>query len=220
MTTQVLLVEDEIKVAKFTKDGLILEGYSVENVLSGESALRRLSQKNYDLLILDIRLPGIDGFEVCRRLRKKGEQIPILMLTVRDDLQDKVKGLELGADDYLTKPFEFAELVARVKSLLRRKAPTKKLTVANLTLNLKNGRVTRGQHLVELSLKEFELLKFIMENQGRILNREEISQNVWGKKNVDKLVNVTIFSLRKKIAFNFKKEIVKTVKGKGYKIES
>lgn len=220
MTAQILLVEDEAKVAKFIKEGLTLEGYWVESVSSGEAALRRVSQKNYDLLILDIRLPGIDGFEVCQRLRKKGKGMPILMLTVRGDVKDKVKGLGLGADDYLTKPFEFAELVARVKSLLRRKTPSKKLTVGNLTLDLENGRVTRGQNPVRLTPKEFELLKFMMGNQGRVLIRQEIGQNVWEKKNIGKLVEVTIFSLRKRIAFNFKKELIKTVRSKGYKMES
>jgi len=220
MTTQILLVEDEAKVAKFIKDGLTLEGYRVESVSSGESGLRRLSQKQYDLLILDIRLPGIDGFEVCRRLRKKGEQVPILMLTVRDDVADKVRGLGLGADDYLTKPFEFSELVARVKSLLRRKMPLKKLTAGNLTLNLESGKVARGQHAAKLTPKEFNLLKFLMGNQGRVLAREKISQKVWGRKNTENLVDVTIFSLRKKIAFNFKKELIKTVRGKGYKMGS
>lgn len=220
MTAQILLVEDEVKVAKFIKEGLAFEGHWVESVSSGEAALRRLSHKKYDLLILDLRLPGIDGFEVCRRLRKRGKQIPILMLTVRDAVQDKVKGLELGADDYLTKPFEFVELVARVKSLLRREVPSGKLTVGNLTLNLESGKVTRGQHPVRLTPKEFELLKFVVENQGRILTREEIGQNVWGRKNASKLVDVTIFSLRKKIAFSFKKKLIKTVRGKGYKIES
>lgn len=220
MKAQILLVEDETKVAKLIKEDLTFEGYSVESVSSGESALRRLSQKDYDLLLLDIRLPGIDGFEVCQRLRKKGKQIPILMLTVRDDVQDKVRGLELGADDYLTKPFKFAELFARIKSLLRRKKPSKKITVSNLTLDLLSGKVTRGQHTVKLTPKEFALLKFMMTNQGEILTRQEIGQNVWGRKNAGKLVNVTMFSLRKKIAFNFKKELIKTVSGKGYKIES
>ena len=220
MTTQILLVEDEAKVAKFIRDGLVLEGYRIERVSSGESGLRRLSQKQYDLLILDIRLPGIDGFEVCHRLRKKSEQVPILMLTVRDNVADKVKGLELGADDYLTKPFEFSELVARVKSLLRRKTPPKKLTAGNLILNLESGKVTRGQHTAKLAPKEFNLLKFLMENQDRVLAREEISQKVWGRKNTGNLIDVTIFSLRKKIAFGFKKEPIKTVRGKGYKMES
>jgi len=220
MTAQIFLVEDEARVAKFIKEGLTLEGYRIEGVSSGEAALRRLAKKRYGLLILDIMLPGIDGFEVCCRLRKKGNQIPILMLTVRDDITDKVKGLDLGADDYLTKPFEFSELVARVKTLLRRQEPSSKLTVENLTLSLESGNVTRGQHTAKLTPKEFELLKLMMENQGRVLTREEISQNVWGKKNIGKLVNVTIFSLRQKIAFNFKKELIKTARNKGYKIES
>jgi len=220
MIAQILLVEDEMKVAKFIKEGLTHEGYRVESVFRGETALRRLSlKKNYDLLILDLRLPGIDGFEVCRRLRKKDKQIPILILTVRDDIADKVEGLALGADDYLTKPFDFSELVARVKNLLRRKKPSKKLTVANLILDLESGRVTRGQHVVKLTPKELALLKLMMENQRRILTREEISQNVWGKKNVGKLIDITIFFLRKKVIFNFKKEPIKTIRGKGYKIE-
>lgn len=220
MTVQILLVEDEKKVAKLIKEGLTLENYWVESVLSGESALRRLSKKTYDLLILDIRLPGIDGFKLCHRLRKKGIQIPILMLTVRDDIDDKVKGFALGANDYLTKPFELAELMARIKNLLRQKRPFKKLTVANLTLNLRNCKVIRGQHLAHLTPKQFILLKFMMENKERVLTREEISQKVWGKKNVGKLVDVNIFSLRKKVAFGFKKELIKTIRGKGYKIEN
>ena len=120
MTAQILLVEDETKVAELIKKGLVFENYCVESVSRGESALRRLSKKNYDLLILDIYLPGIDGFEVCRRLRESGKQIPILILTVRDGIQDKVNGLQLGADDYLTKPFEPDELKARVNALFRR----------------------------------------------------------------------------------------------------
>ena len=220
MKAQILLVEDEIKMAKLIKEGLALENYWVESVLSGESCLRRLAKKNYDLIILDIRLPGIDGFEVCRRLRKRGKKIPILMLTVRNDTQDKIRGLGLGADDYLTKPFDFAELVARVKSLLRRNSPPKKLIVGNLILDLNSNKAIRGQHIVKLTSKEFNLLQFLMENKNRVLSREKISQNVWGKKNVRKLVDVNIFSLRKKIAFNFKKELIKTIRGKGYKIES
>lgn len=219
MIAQLLLVEDEIKVAKFIRQSLTLEGYWIESVSSGESAFRRISQKNYDLLILDIRLPGIDGFEVCRRLRKNGKQTPILMLTVRDNIQDKVRGLALGADDYLTKPFELIELIARVKSLLRRNNPSKKLTAGNLVLDLKNNNVVRGQRVARLTPKEFSLLQFLMKNKNKVLTRKEIGQKVWGEENVGKLADVTIFSLRKKIAFNFKKKPIKTVRGKGYKIE-
>lgn len=220
MTAQILLVEDEPKVAKFIKESLNLEAYQVESILSGELALRRLSKRNYDLLILDIRLPGIDGFKLCHRLRKKGKQIPILMLTVRDNVDDKVKGFALGADDYLTKPFELAELMARVRNLLRQKRPARKLRAGNLILDLASGKVIRGQHVVKLTAKEFNLLQFLMKNKDKVLARKQIGQKVWGRKNVGKLVDVTIFSLRKKISFNFKKKLIKTVRGKGYKIET
>lgn len=215
----ILLVEDEPKVTKFIKKSLSLEGWHVETTSTGESCLRRLAKKRYDLVILDIRLPGINGFKVCRRLRRKGRQVPILMLTVRNSLKDKVKGLNLGADDYLTKPFELAELSARIKNILRRKKPPKKLKIANLSLDLGKNSLSRGQHQIKLTPKEFKLLKFLMKNKNKTLSRKQISRAVWQKKDVRKLVNVTIFSLRKKIASGFKKKLIKNVCSKGYKIE-
>src|SRR6185436_6574924 len=179
---RILVVEDTVKVASFIQRGLEAIHYQVDLAHDGEAGLARLLGQTYDLVILDIMLPKMDGLSVVKALRKEGRKVPVLLLTARGTVDDKVAGLDLGADDYLTKPFAFEELLARVRALLRRgsaAAPTI-LALADLRLDPVTREVTRGDKRIDLSAKEFSLLEYLLRRQGQVLTRSVIAQNVWG----------------------------------------
>lgn len=216
----ILLVEDEDKIADFVARGLREEGWEVERVADAETAQERVADRPWDAMVLDLMLPGIDGIELCKRLRKRGNALPILMLTARDTVSDKVLGLDSGADDYLTKPFAFEEFVARVRALTRKNTSSKStvLTVADLELNQVTHRVSRAGRDIELSNREYALLEFLMRNAGRIVTRAMISQQVW---NVDydtytNVIDVFINYLRRKIDGPSEQRLIHTYRGRGY----
>ena len=217
---RVLVVEDERKVASFIRRGLEAEHYEVDTAHDGVSGLRQALVNGYDLVILDVMLPGRDGLDVLRELRARGYSEPVLLLTARAAVADKVAGLDLGADDYLTKPFEFSELLARVRALLRRGAgsgpPT--LSLADLTLDPATRTVMRAGQPLELSPREYALLEFFMRNPRRVLSRTLIAQHVWG---VDfdtftNVIDVYVNYPRRKIDTPFTPKLLHTVRGVGY----
>jgi len=221
----VLIVEDEEKLAQSLKKGLEQEGFSVDYILDGEEAEKRISIHNqdYDLIILDVMLPKVDGVTLCKEVRKQGVLTPILMLTGRDGMDDKVVGLEAGADDYLVKPFAFAELLARVRALLRRphESLPQKLEAAGVVLDPAKRRVSKNGREVDLTLKEFELLEYLMRNRGRAVDREQIFSHVWdfASDSFSNVVDVHIKNLRKKIGErNHGKQLIETIRGVGYRL--
>ena len=200
---KILLVEDEIDLNNIVTKYLKKNGYSVDSVFDGEEALDYLKYGEYDLVILDIMLPKINGFEVIKELRNKGNHTSVLMLTARARADDKVKGLDLGADDYLVKPFDFNELLARMRAVVRRKYgnSSNNLTIGDLVLDTSKKSITRGEKEIELTGKEYEVLEYLMQNKNRILSREHIKQHVWdynyeGDSNI---IDVLIKNIRKKI---------------------
>jgi heavy metal response regulator len=220
---RLLVVEDEKKVAGFIKKGLEEEGYAVDLVSDGHEGLWMALDGAYDLILLDINLPGMDGLEVLRELRKKELRTPVLLLTVRATIEDKVLGLDTGADDYLTKPFAFQELLARVRALLRRRveAELPLLQVADLTLDPARRVVFRGQEKIDLTTKEFALLDYFMRNVGRVLTRTMIAEHVWDY-DFDPMTNVIdvyVNYLRKKIDVGREPKLIRTVRGAGYVLQ-
>ena len=217
---RILIVEDEKKVAAFIKKGLEEETYAVDIASDGEEGLYMGNQNQYDLIILDLMLPKINGLDILSSLRDKKIAIPILLLTAKDSVEDKVKGLNLGADDYLTKPFAFSELLARIRVLLRRGKVESKTTleIADLTLNLVSHKVRRGNEEIELTGKEYSLLEYFMRNQEKVLTRTMIAEHVWDY-NFDTFTNVIdvyVNHLRKKIDKNFSTKLLHTLRGVGY----
>jgi len=217
---RILVIEDEVKIAQFIKRGLKEEGYAVDVANDGEEGHFMLSSNDYDAIILDLMLPKIDGLTLCSTLRKEGNQTPIIMLTAKDTVKDKVKGLDSGADDYLPKPFAFEELLARVRVLLRKKDSRvqTQLKVDDLTLDLLTHKVTREGREIELTVKEYALLEYLMRNAGNIVTRTMISEHVWDI-NFDTFTNVIdvyINYLRNKIDSGFADKMIHTVRGKGY----
>jgi two-component system copper resistance phosphate regulon response regulator CusR len=215
-----LLVEDEPRVARFIAKGLREQGFAVDLAEDGEEALYKVSISDYDLIVLDVMLPRKNGFEVCRELRGAGIKLPILMLTARDAIDDRVKGLDSGADDYLSKPFDFKELLARMRALLRRAKDLRPeiLQVADLTLNTANHMVTRGGRHISLTAKEYSLLEFFMLREGKIVSRDEIAEHVWDE-NFDpfsNVIDVYVRRLRKKIEDDFDRPLIHTRRGEGY----
>jgi len=222
MNEQVLVIEDEAKIASFIKRGLMEEGYDVELAQDGKQGLEAALNGSFDLIVLDIGLPEIDGMEVCRTLRGKGRLTPIIFLTARDSVHDKVLGLDMGADDYLTKPFAFEEFLARVRSLLRKaqqKADTR-LRVADLVLDTKTRKVDRDGRPIDLSTKEFALLQYLMENRGAVLSRMDICEKVWDIHfdTTTNVIDVHINRLRKKVDQDWPVKLIQTVRGAGYTI--
>jgi len=216
----ILVVEDEKKVASFIQRGLEAEHYTVDVAYDGEAGLVRVFDGNYDLLILDVMLPKRDGLSVLREVRRHKLNLPVLLLTARDTVADKVAGLDRGADDYLTKPFAFEELLARVRALLRRGTPMPApvLALADLRLDLVTRQVTRAGRRIDLTAKEFALLEFFLRQPGRVLSRTLIAQHVWG---VDfdtftNVIDVYVNYLRKKIDTDFEPKLLHTVRGAGY----
>jgi len=219
---KILIVEDEPKVASFIKNGLEENNYSAEIAHDGLSAEKLVQLNKYDLFILDIIIPGITGLELCKRLKKLNSDVPVLMLTARGTTDDKIIGFEAGADDYLVKPFEFRELIARVKVLLRKsnqsQGTVNSLIVGDLELDLDKKTALRGSSHIDLTAKEFSLLEYFMRNSGRVLSRIDIAEKVWDIKfdfgtNV---VDVYVNFLRKKIDKNFDKKLIHTRVGFGY----
>jgi heavy metal response regulator len=217
---RILVVEDEKKVASFVQRGLEAEGYTVDVAHDGDTGLTSALTGHHDLLILDLMLPGRDGASVLRELRARRHTLPILLLTARASVTDKVRGLDLGADDYLTKPFEFAELLARVRALLRRGTvvPAPTLTLADLTLDPTTREVTRRGRRIELTAREYALLEFFLRNPGRVLSRALIAQHVWGVSfdTFTNVIDVYVNYLRRKIDADFEPKLLHTVRGAGY----
>ena len=218
---RILVVEDERKVASFIRQGLEEEGYAVDVVGDGAAALERLIEgPSTDLVVLDIGLPKLDGLGVLKAVRQQKVQAPVLLLTARDRLSDKVTGLDLGADDYLTKPFAFDEFLARVRALLRRgggqRAPV--LRVADLSLDPATREVTRGRRRVSLTAREYALLEYLMRSAGRVLTRPMLAQHVWGLEfdPESNIVDVYVGYLRRKIDGEGERPLVHTVRGAGY----
>ncbi len=216
---RILLVEDEKNVAGFIKKGLTEEFYTVDVTDNGDEGFHMATSVEYDLIILDIMLPDMNGIELCRRIRNGHIKTPILMLTAVDAVESKVKGLDSGADDYLTKPFAFEEFLARVRALLRRPALTGNLlNVADLTLDPVKHEVKRGGQAIQLTWKEFALLEYLMRNKGRILSRTKIFDHIWGDDldTSSNIVDVYVSYLRDKIDKNYSPKLVHTVRNVGY----
>jgi len=222
----ILVVEDEQRLATLLRRVLGEERHTVDVAYDGVQGFDLAASGTYDLVILDVMLPGIDGMEVCRQMRDDGVQSPVLMLTARGAVEDRVAGLNSGADDYLVKPFAMEELLARVNALLRRRdreiETSPELRVGDLSLNLIRHEVRRGNRIIELTAKEFALLDYLMRNAGRVLTRTQIIDHVW-RYDLDALSNVVdtyIHYLRDKIDRGFDRSLIKTVRGVGYKIEA
>jgi len=219
---RVLIVEDETRLAQLIRRSLIEEGYAVDLAGLGEEALTLVALAEYDTIILDLMLPDLDGLSVCRTLRSRRISIPILLLTARDAIEDRVAGLDAGADDYLTKPFAFAELSARLRALSRRPSETLApiLTVDDLRLDSVAHRVWRGDHEHILPNKEFRLLEYFMRNPNRVLTRSMIAEHVWDYEffNATNVIDVHIRSLRRKIDEPYTVKRIVTVRGSGYKL--
>lgn len=221
---KILVVEDEPKTGNYLKQGLLEAGFVVDLARDGEDGMHGALTEAYDLVILDVMLPGIDGWSVLRGIRKSGKDMPVLFLTARDHVDDRVRGLELGADDYLVKPFAFSELLARVRSLLRRggKATESEfLRAADLELDLMRRRVNRSGKRIDLTAKEFALLELLLRRQGEVLPRSLIASQVWDM-NFDSdtnVIEVAIRRLRAKMDDGFEPKLIRTVRGMGYVLE-
>ena len=217
---RILIVEDERKLSAIVERGLKAEGFAVDTAFDGPAALERASNFAYDLILLDIQLPGLSGTEVLRRVRDKNRIVPILMLTSRDAVQDKVAHFEAGADDYLTKPFSFAELLVRVKALLRRGPEQREdqMQVGDLTIDRLGRLVRRAGKRVDLSAKEYALLEYLAINRGRVLSRAMIIEHVWDQsfEGLTNIVDVYIRQLRAKIDDAHDAKLIRTVRGIGY----
>jgi DNA-binding response OmpR family regulator len=221
---RILLVEDEEKVLRFVERGLVSATFAVDVAPDGPTAVELATAYHYDLIVLDLMLPGLSGSEVLCRIREKRNQVPILILTARDGLEDKVRTFELGADDYLTKPFAFAELLVRIKSLLRRGPLTRSsvLRVGDLELDRLTQQVKRAGRRIELSAKEYGLLEYLMANAGRVLSRTMIIEHVWDQSfdGVTNIVDVYIRHLRNKIDDHHDQKLIATIRGVGYVISA
>jgi two-component system copper resistance phosphate regulon response regulator CusR len=217
---RILLAEDDPRIARFVSRGLREQTYAVDVARDGDDALYKTSVNDYDAVILDVMLPRRDGFEVCRELRAAGSSVPVIMLTARDAVEDRVEGLDSGADDYLTKPFEVAELLARLRALLRRGKPVRseRIAVADLFIDTRAHAVSRAGRRVELTAKEYALLEYMARERGRVLTRAEIAEHVWDE-NFDplsNLIDVNINRLRRKIDDGFSPPLIHTRRGEGY----
>jgi two-component system OmpR family response regulator len=220
---RVLIVEDEVKMARALRRGLEQEGYAVDTAADGVDGLFQGIENSYDVIVLDVMLPKLDGFELCRRLREAGRWAPVLMLTARDTVPDRIEGLDAGADDYLVKPFAFGELLARLRALIRRGAVERPavLQVGDLALDPAGHSVSRAGRRVELSAREFALLEFLMRHPGEVVSRTAILEHVWDY-NYDGLSNVVdvyVGYLRRKLEQPFGRTLIRTVRGVGYALE-
>jgi DNA-binding response OmpR family regulator len=221
----VLIVEDERKISAYVKRGLKEQGYAVDAVYTGREAMVACDAAPYDLIILDILLPEMDGLSVCRALRKRGLRAPILMLTAKDAVDDRVAGLDAGADDYLVKPFAMKELLARLRALTRRGAEASKspvLKIADLSLDTTTHRIRRGDKAIELTAKEYSVLECLMREPERVFTRTMIAEHVWNYEiyNESNVVDVYIRNLRRKIDDGFDLKLIHTVRGAGYRLSA
>ena len=216
---KILLVEDEVGIATMIRRGLEGANHTVEVAHNGQIGLQMAEEETYHLVILDVMLPGRDGWSVCETLRAQRNRVPILMLTARDSVRDKVRGLDAGADDYLPKPFDFQELLARVRALLRRDKihRTSLIKIADLQIDTLQRRVTRGGNEIKLSHREYDLLEALAAHEGQVLTREAIQERVWmNEEAYSNTVNVYIGMLRKKVDADYKIKLIQTVHGTGY----
>jgi DNA-binding response OmpR family regulator len=221
---RILLVEDDRRIARFVAKGLREQSYAVDVAVDGESAATKLSLNDYDAVILDVMIPGRDGFQVCRDLRATGITVPVIMLTARDTVEDRINGLDSGADDYLTKPFAVAELLARLRALLRRGQLLRGtiIQIADLALDTRAQKATRAGQLLSLTTKEYALLEYLAREQGRVVNRSEIAEHVWDE-NFDpmtNLIDVHINRLRRKVDEGHNHKLIHTRRGVGYMLAS
>lgn len=217
---RILIIEDEKQLINVISRRLKEEGYAVDKAMDGKTGLNFAEAVNYDCIILDIMLPGIDGFYILKRLRARKISTPVLILTAKDTVTDKVTGLDSGADDYISKPFSFDELLARIRALLRRKEDKKEniLTIGDLTLDPISREVHRGEDLIQLTSKEYSILDYLLRNSGKVLTKSQIAEHVW---NYDfeynsNIVEVYIRYLRKKLDDDYKNKLIHTVRGAGY----
>jgi DNA-binding response OmpR family regulator len=219
---RVLVVEDEQKVANALREGLQDEDYEVVVERSGEAAFFRVNTESFDVILLDLTLPGRDGLEILTALRQRGLKTPVLVLTARDTLQDRVIGLDAGADDYLVKPFAFAELLARIRALVRRGRVTEapRLSLGDLDMDLITRRVSRGSRAVELTVREFELLEYLMRHHGQVVSRDTLARDVWKETArttpLDNVIDVHIARLRRKVDVEGADKLIHTVRGVGF----
>jgi two-component system, OmpR family, copper resistance phosphate regulon response regulator CusR len=222
---KILVIEDEPKTGAYVKQGLVEAAFVVDLVRDGTDGLHQALTEAYDLIVLDVMLPGMDGWQVLAGIRKAGKEVPVLFLTARDQVDDRVRGLELGADDYLVKPFAFSELLARVRTLLRRGARNREiefLCAADLELDLLRRRVTRSGKRIDLTAKEFALLELLLRRQGEVLPRSLIASQVWDM-NFDSdtnVIDVAVRRLRAKVDDEFETKLIHTVRGMGYVLEA
>ena len=218
----ILVVEDEEKVAGAIREGLAAESYQVTIAKTGEDGFFLASSQTFDLIVLDLMLPGRDGLDILTKLRERELQMPVLILTARDALEDRVLGLDTGADDYLVKPFAFPELLARIRALLRRGRTDQvlKLALGDLAMDLVTRKVARGQHKLDLTPKEFDLLEYLLRHQKHIVSREMLARDVWQETTratpLDNVIDVHIARLRKKVDDPFEKKLIRTIRGVGF----
>ena len=221
---RILLIEDDADVAGFIRKGLIEKAYAVDVVTDGEEALYTASVSTYDAIILDLMIPGPDGMEVCRSLRQSGSTVPILMLTARDSVDDKIAGLDAGADDYLGKPFEFGELLARLRALLRRGGATlsRVMTVGPLEIDTSSHRVKMDGQALTLTTKEYSVLEYLARSAGRIVTREDLAEHVWNQEfdPFTNLIEVYINRLRRQLERASPIKLIQTIRGAGYMLEA
>lgn len=222
---RILVVEDEPKVANALKEGLEGERYEVVLAHTGEDAFFRINTEKFDVILLDLMLPGRDGLQILTSVRKSGVETPVLLLTARDTLEDRVTGLNLGADDYLSKPFAFAELLARIRALLRRGRPGDALRLGSgdLDIDLVTRKVTRGGHIVELTAREFELLEYLVRHEGQVVLRDTLVREVWKETArgtpLNNVIDVHIARLRRKVDLDQPVKLIHTIRGVGFMLK-
>ena len=222
MPTRVLVVDDDPKILSLLRRGLSFDGYAVDTAVDGEAALAAARDRPPDVIVLDVMLPGVDGLEVCRRLRVGDASLPILMLTAKDRIPDRVAGLDAGADDYLVKPFDFDELLARLRALLRRVRPlaAEQLHFADLSLDTLTRDVLRAGQALELTTKEYELLEFFLRHPRQVLSRDTMFERVWGSDFLGEsnLIDVHVMRLREKLEAGGQPRLIQTMRGAGYSL--
>jgi len=228
MRESILVIDDDEKITSMLRRGLAFEGYGVRTARNGAEGLEAIRHEEPDLIVLDIMMPGVDGWEVCRRLREAGSLVPVLMLTAKDEIGDRVRGLDAGADDYLVKPFALEELLARVRALLRRsaaprpaageEAEDRRLVFEDLTLNPDTREAIRGDRAIELTAKEYELLHLFLSNPRRVLSRDVLMEKIWGYdySGESNVLEVYVAMLRNKLEEHGEKRLIQTVRGTGY----